>query len=376
MTEARGGGSRRRRVTFHELIQLANFMTDRDREIAIFLYRHQVLTTEQLELLFFPSRRSAQKRLLKLLEHVVVERFYPPIPYGQGKQQAHWVLGHAGVKLVAACLEVEPKVLGLQRRDDWGAHPQLVHRLEVNTFVTELVRATLQDPAMGVTGWRGQTGAGRRLELPNGRRIVAPDAGFDLVFASSVIECYLEWDRGTETAWRVADKVRRYGLLFQKMHYLDRWPINLLFVVPSERRLRAVQDEVQKRVSNQPHRFAELFMEWPTSLRRPNSGATVPSRRSGETSPTGPSRGPCQSSCRDPSSRLGWTGHSGAAGATADSLSRAARRCGTTSKAGRCTRHGRWRIPTTCPPGAGRQLDIARGWRSHGRPAESTTRRR
>jgi hypothetical protein len=266
MTEARGGGSRRRRVTFRELIQLANFMTDRDREIALFLYRHQVLTTEQVELLFFPSRRAAQKRLLKLLEHVVVERFYPPIPYGRGKQQAHWVLGAAGVKLVAACLEVEPKFLGLQRRDDWGAHPQLVHRLEVNTFVTELVRATLQDPEMGVTGWRGQTGAGRRLELPNGRRIVAPDAGFDLVCASSVIECYLEWDRGTETAWRVAEKVRRFGRLFQKMHYLDRWPINLLFVVPSEGRLRAVQDEVQKRVSDEPHRFAELFMEWPTVI--------------------------------------------------------------------------------------------------------------
>jgi hypothetical protein len=266
MTDARGGGSRRRRVTFHELIQLANFMTDRDREIALFLYRHQVLTTEQLELLFFPSRRAAQKRLRKLHEHVVVERFYPPIPYGQGRRQAHWVLGDAGVKLVAACLEVEPKVLGLQRRDDWGAHPQLVHRLEVNTFVTELVRATIRDLEMGVSGWRGQTGAGRRLELLNGRRIVAPDAGFDLASAGSVIECYLEWDRGTETAWRVADKVRRYGLLFQKMHHLDRWPINLLFVVPSEGRLRAVQDEVRKRVSDQPHRFAELFMEWPAVI--------------------------------------------------------------------------------------------------------------
>src|SRR5437588_432476 len=229
MTEARGGESRRRRVTFHELIQLANFMTDRDREIALFLYRHQVLTTEQLELLFFPSRRAAQKRLLKLLEHVVVERFYPPIPYGQGKQQAHWVLGDAGVKLVAACLEVEPQSLGLQRRDDWGAHPQLVHRLEVNSFVTELVRATLQDPAMGRTGSRSCSWSGRR-----------------------------------------------------------------------------------------------------SSPRRPNSCATVRSRRSGETSPTRPSRGPCPSSCRSRSSRLGWTGRLGAAGATTDSTSRVGRRCGTT----------------------------------------------
>lgn len=264
MTEAQGGGSRRRRVTFSELIQLANFLTDRDREIAFFLYRHQVLTTEQLELLFFASTRTAQKRLLKLHENVVIERFYPPIPFGQGKRQAHWVLGDAGVKLVAACLDVEPKVLGLSRRDDWGAHPQLVHRLEVNAFVTELVQATLDDPALGVTTWWGQTGAGRRLTLQNGRRVVAPDAGFHFVCASGVVECYLEWDRGTETAWRVAEKVRRYGQLLRKMHYTERAPINLLFVVPSERRRRAIEHAVQELVSERPHWYAELFMEWPT----------------------------------------------------------------------------------------------------------------
>jgi hypothetical protein len=130
MTEASGGAPRRRRpVTFSQLVQLANILTDRDREIVFFLYRHQVLKTEQLELLFFSSRRMAQRRLLRLHEHRVVERFYPPIRFGQGKQQAHWVLGDAGVKVVAACLDVEPKVLGLSRRDEWGAHPQLIHRL-------------------------------------------------------------------------------------------------------------------------------------------------------------------------------------------------------------------------------------------------------
>ena len=265
MTETSGGAPRRRRpVTFSQLVQLANILTDRDREIAFFLYRHQVLTTEQLELLFFSSRRMAQRRLLRLHEHRVVERFYPPIRFGQGKQQAHWILGDAGVKVVAACLDVEPKVLGLSRRDEWGAHPQLVHRLELNAFVTELVRSTLVDPALGITAWWGQTGAGRRLEMHNGRRVVAPDAGFEFVCASGVIECYLEWDRGTETAWRLGDKVRRYEQLFRKTHYIERTPINFLFVVPSERRLRSLQQSVQGLVSERPHRMAELLMEWPT----------------------------------------------------------------------------------------------------------------
>jgi hypothetical protein len=34
--------------------------------------------------------------------------------------------------------------------------------------------------------------------------------------------------------------------------------------VPSERRLRSLQQSVQGLVSERPHRMAELFMEWPT----------------------------------------------------------------------------------------------------------------
>ena len=130
----------------------------------------------------------------------------------------------------------------------------------------------------------GQTGAGRRLALPNGRRVAAPDSGFQFVSSNGVVECYLEWDRGTETAWRVAEKVRRYERLFNKTHYLDRWPINLLFVVPSKRRLRSVQKAMQELVAERPHRFAEMFMEWPTvattmeELRR--SGPLAPIWRS------------------------------------------------------------------------------------------------
>lgn len=48
---------------------------------------------------------------------------------------------------------VEPKQLGWSRRDDWGSHRQLAHRLETNKFVCELIAATIPDTRIGVTAW-------------------------------------------------------------------------------------------------------------------------------------------------------------------------------------------------------------------------------
>ena len=94
------------------------------------LYGQQVLTTDQLALLFFSSRRRAQDRLLFLYRERVSIASIRPRAFGAGKPQAHWLLDEAGALLVAAMLGVDRKQLGWQRREDWCSHPQLAHRLE------------------------------------------------------------------------------------------------------------------------------------------------------------------------------------------------------------------------------------------------------
>jgi hypothetical protein len=140
-------------VSAERLFALARHLTERDREIALYLYRHRVLATEQLQLLFFSSRRRAQDRLLFLHRNRVLDRFYPARPFGSGKPDAHWLLDEAGALLVAAMHDLERKQLGWQQRDDWGSHPQLAHQLETNRFVTDLIAATLADPELGVSEW-------------------------------------------------------------------------------------------------------------------------------------------------------------------------------------------------------------------------------
>ena len=224
-------------MSAERLAALARHVTERDREIALCLYQQQLLATDQLTLLFFSSKRRAQDRLLFLYRQRVLDRFYPPSRFGAGKPQAHWLLDEAGAHLVAALLGLERKRLGWQRRDDWGSHRQLAHRLEANRFVTDLVAATLSDARLAVRAWSGPRATAERLE-----QRVRPDARLLLqTAAGAAIECLVEWDRATEPGQRLAEKLARYRLAERKLRYHDREPRSVLFVVPGEGRLETLR---------------------------------------------------------------------------------------------------------------------------------------
>jgi Replication-relaxation len=233
--------SRARRVGADRVFELARHLTERDREVALCLYDQHVLTTDQLTLLFFSSKRRAQDRLLFLYRQRVLDRFYPPSRFDAGKPQAHWLLDEAGAHLVAASLDLGRRHLDWQRRDDWASHPQLAHRLEVNRFVTDLVAATLADRGLGVVGWFGPRQAAARLG-ERMRGTVRPDAELILTTARGPVDLLLEWDRGTETLDRLDEKLRRYRMAEYKLRYEDEEPRGILFVIPGRRRLDNLRD--------------------------------------------------------------------------------------------------------------------------------------
>lgn len=220
------------------MFELVRHLTERDREIALVLYDQQLLTTAQLQLLFFSSRRRAQDRLLFLYRNRVLDRFYPPSPFGVGKPEAHWLLDEAGAILVAAMLGVERKQLGWRRRDDWGSHPQLAHRLEANRFVTDLIAATLDEPTIGMRAWYSSREAAARLGNQQTGDL-RPDASFLLDMPAGAIECVLEWDRGTETQARLTEKLYGYRLAEGRLRTSE--PRTILFVVPGAGRVQTLQ---------------------------------------------------------------------------------------------------------------------------------------
>jgi hypothetical protein len=227
---------RARRIGADRVFELARHLTERDREVALCLYDQQVLTTDQLTLLFFSSTRRAQDRLLFLYRQRLLDRFYPQSRFDAGKPHAHWLLDEAGAHLVAASLDLERRHLDWHRRDDWGSHPQLAHRLEANRFVTDLIAVALPDPVLGVVGWFGPRRAAARLG-ERMRGTVRPDAELILATAHGPVDLLLEWDRGTETLDRLDEKLRRYRKAEYKLQYEDDEPRSVLFVLPGPRRL-------------------------------------------------------------------------------------------------------------------------------------------
>ena len=232
--------TRTRRIGAEHVFELARHLTERDREVALCLYNQQVLTTDQLALLFFTSKRRAQDRLLFLHRQRVLDRFHPISRFGAGKPQAHWLLDEAGAHLVAASLDRDRKQLAWQRREDWRSHLQLAHRLEVNRFVTDLIAATLPDPTLGLAAWFGPRQAAARMGEKM-RGTLRPDAELILTAPAGPVDLLLEWDRGTETLERLEEKLHRYRTAERKL-YEYPGPRSILIVVPGRRRLDNLHD--------------------------------------------------------------------------------------------------------------------------------------
>lgn len=260
--------ARQGRVTADQLTELANHLTDRDREIALALYEHRILTSSQLTLLFFSGRRRAMDRLLFLYRARVLDRFYPPRPFAHGKPQAHWLLDEAGAHIAAACLGIDRRQLGWRQRENWSTHPQLAHQLEINTFITDLIAATLPHPHLGVAEWQGSGTA--KDQMPDGVALV-PDAGFFVSTPAGLLACLLEWDRGTEPGSVLEHKLRMY----RKAAGRSGWRSCVLFVVPGARRARTLEDAMSRAGS-----ASQYGEEWPVFV------ATVPELR--EFGPLGP----------------------------------------------------------------------------------------
>lgn len=230
---------RRQRVGGAFAWEAAKRTTERDRELAWFLYRHRILTTAQIEGLFFSSRRRCQDRLLFLHRQRAVDRFYPAGPFALGKPLAHWLLDDVGAYLVAARLGKDRRQLAWDRQRNFAAHRQLAHRLEINEFVCSLIAATAHSEQMWVSDWMAGAEAPERWDADRSR--VIPDALLELGTAAGPVEVALEWDRDTEPLTTLEDKCVRYAVALRHMPKAR----HVCFVVPSQGRLEGVRARVQ-----------------------------------------------------------------------------------------------------------------------------------
>jgi protein involved in plasmid replication-relaxation len=188
---------------------LAHRLTSRDRWLARMLFEHKVFTTNQIIDLAYPSRRSANLRLLNLHKWGVVSRFQPH--RDTGTHPMHYVLDSAGATMLAHEEGIDPSALNYSRDREVGRaySLQLAHLVGCNGLFTSLVRRARQPGATGeLTAWWSAARCGRHWG-----DIVTPDGYGRWREAGREIEWFTEFDFGTEQLSRLESKLVRYDQL-------------------------------------------------------------------------------------------------------------------------------------------------------------------
>ena len=196
-------------------------LTDRDLAILDRLAEHEPLATSELRLLFFDGLRTCQARLKLLDDGELLCRVYPARSSRGGKSEPLWFLTPHGRRMIGAS----------SRRPPGLSIPDLEHRRAVARFFLDLVERSLERKGEGLHSWWGETRAAAGV----GGGPLRPDGYGRYLLPDGELTFYLELDRGTEPARRVAAKLTAYqhGLANDP----EREYANVLLDCHSKRRL-------------------------------------------------------------------------------------------------------------------------------------------
>jgi hypothetical protein len=211
-------------------------LTNRDKQLLDWLYDHQVLTTFQIAHALFGSLDFAQRRLLRLHEVGLLERFRP-LRAGGGSYPWHYLLGQLGTEIVAASRDETPPrptdTMARMRRI--ATSRTLDHRLGINQFFTDLAGyARTHPPAALLRWWSEQQCADPGVFGAAILARVRPDGHGIFTDGQHTAGFFLEHDVGGERLAVLADKLARYAV-----HTAEggaRWPV--LFWLPTTTRER------------------------------------------------------------------------------------------------------------------------------------------
>jgi len=191
---------------------------------------HKILSTDQIEILFFGSDRSTQRALAELRDAGLIVTFEWQSSKRTRDANRHF-LSPAGARLVATWRRCRVADLGAMPADEAAAETLMPHRSGVNRFFCDLVRQTLKLPGYGVETWRDE----HKLRTPYGE--IQPDSLGRLLHPGGAVEFYFEYDRDTERIKPLIDKFVSYLRIASTWESPDGRPFpSVLFVVPKDDR--------------------------------------------------------------------------------------------------------------------------------------------
>ncbi|GAA2213296.1 hypothetical protein GCM10009850_087580 [Nonomuraea monospora] len=211
-------------------------LTPRDYQVLEHLLHHRVLTTHQLQRMFFTKPQPTRRRLGILRQLHTITRYRPWTPYG-GSEPNHWVLGRAGAELLA--------LRGHSTVKELGYHPDLAmsisvsnksgHQIGVNDFFVHLHHLARHTPGALLRAWLSE----RQCAKIWGD-LARPDAFGCWSENGRQIDFFLEHDTGSMTLAKVTGKLATYTDLAETTQITT--PV--LFWLPSRTRETHLRDMI------------------------------------------------------------------------------------------------------------------------------------
>ncbi|GIJ08445.1 replication-relaxation family protein [Micromonospora andamanensis] len=196
------------------VLRLQAQLTVRDRLLLDWLADHKVLTTFQISRALFTSLDFAQRRLLKLHQLGLVDRFRP-LRAGGGSYPWHYVLDQTGTECVAASRQQTPPRPGQTtlRKHRLATSRTLEHLLGVNQFFTDLAaRARTHPPAQLQRWWSEQRCAEPGAFNTTLLSPIRPDGHGIFREGDRRVAFFAEFDTGTERPRVLLEKVNNYTI--------------------------------------------------------------------------------------------------------------------------------------------------------------------
>lgn len=184
---------------------LAARLTERDYQILDHLHHHRVLTTHQVQRMFFGIAQATRARMTILFELNAVTRFRPWAGYGAGSAPIHWALGKAGAATLAARQGITLKELGYDPEIPVAISSRLNHQVGVNDFFSHLYHRARHATQAVLRAWLSEKQCAKQWG-----DLARPDAYGCWSENGRQIDFFFEHDTGTETLQRVADKLHDY----------------------------------------------------------------------------------------------------------------------------------------------------------------------
>lgn len=231
-------------------------LTKRDKDVLISIYYHRCLTTEQITEMHFKYTNGtrnkqaaviARRRLRKMFDYCLIDRFFIDVGENNGSSQAHIMLDTLGAKVVAGLLEMPFDELHWRYEMNEARLPYLEHMIKINDFHVRLLRRA-RACRHEVPIYKTESHVRHEFKYWNERVVFNPDAYGQYWWKDEGFHFFLELDNGTMTPSTFMKKHARYTAFYASEEYAkdyENFPL-VLTVTTTWERAKQLRDAIRK----------------------------------------------------------------------------------------------------------------------------------